>query len=269
MPFTDREQSDLAYCLLCCIPCTFLPAAPLSSDRNRFGNFNSNEDYFQRSMLGAPLYSCWSFIWCMGQCIPYTCGITQYALRRKALNYNMKKYTCCQGYYDGFCCGLIQSNQLGEQNCPDLCAFVEGCFCNSCAVSATRLYVIEKYNLRTDPCDNRIIFLNNAIQMLACIFDILAIWIDDLRHARLILDHIADIVYHITSGMMTAQVSIELDYQFNKSGWDPEGGKRLAKREAGQVLDSIGYEDDIVVVAKAEPYHVKEARVDNEEDNAV
>lgn len=268
MTFTDIEQRDLGVCLFCCIPCGCLPAGPLSSSRNRFGNYNTNEEYFQRSMLGAPFYSCWSMVWCMGQCIPYTCGITQYALRRKSLNYNMSKYTCCQGYYDGFCCGMIQSNQLGEQNCPDLCAFIEGCFCNSCAVSATRLYVIEKYNLRTDPCDNRLIYLNNCIQLVACVFDILAIWMDELRNARAILDHIADLVYHITSGMMTAQVSIELDYQFKKSGWDPESGKRMPKREAGQTLDSIGYDDDYIVVAKAEPYHVKEVAV-NEHDNDV
>jgi len=57
----------------------------------RFGNYNSNEEYFQRSMLGAPFYSCSSMVWCMGQCIPYTCGITQYALRRKSLSNNVNK----------------------------------------------------------------------------------------------------------------------------------------------------------------------------------
>jgi hypothetical protein len=43
----------------------------------------------------------------------------------------------------------------------------------------------------------------------------------------------------------------------------------MPKREAGQTLDSIGYDDDdYIVVAKAEPYHVKEVAA-NEHVNDV
>ena len=65
---------------------------------------------------------------------------------------------------------------------------------------------MEKYDLRSDPCDYRLIRINNCLQMLSCICHMAALIIPDLRDLARILDLIADIFYHCVSGCMTAQV---------------------------------------------------------------
>lgn len=45
-------------------------------------------------------------------------------MRRKALHYDMSKYTCCQGYMDGFV-PCLYAGQCGETSCPNLCLCVE------------------------------------------------------------------------------------------------------------------------------------------------
>ena len=55
-------------------------------------------------------------------------GCTQYCLRRKILNGDMSKYSCFQGYYTFCCC--IKGGACCEDNCPNLCAFLEGCLCS-------------------------------------------------------------------------------------------------------------------------------------------
>ena len=72
------------------------------------------------------------------QFIPLTCTCTQYALRVKALEGDMTKYSCFQGYFN--CC-CFRAGSCGEQSCPELCLCFESCCCNSLAVSATRAMV--------------------------------------------------------------------------------------------------------------------------------
>ena len=81
------------------------------------------------------------------------------------------------------------------------------------AVSASRQYVMEEYNLESDPCDYRLIRINNCIQFLACFCSILALFDENLRELSQIVNTIADLVYHTVSGCMTAQVAYEIDYQ--------------------------------------------------------
>lgn len=69
---------------------------------------------------------------------------------------------------------------------------------------------MEKYDLKSDPCDYRLIRINNCLQMLACICDIAAIFVADLRQLANLIDHIADLFYHTISGCMTAQVCFYL-----------------------------------------------------------
>ena len=112
-------------------------------------------------------------------------------------------------YTGPLCCGAFVPGQCGERSCPDFCLFVEGCCCNGFAVSASRQLVMEKYDLRSDPCDYRLIRINNCLQMLSCICNCAAIFIPDLRDLARLLDTIADIFYHCVSGCMTAQVAHE------------------------------------------------------------
>lgn len=159
--------------------------------------------------MNAPCVDCpTSCCWCLGQFIPFTMGCTQCALRRKVLEGDMSKYQCFQGYYTICCC--IKGGSMNEDSCPDFCAFLEGCLCNCVAVSASRVYVMEKYNLTSDACDYRIIRINNCLQLLACVCDILAIFIDSLRQLARVIDNIADCFYHTVSGCMTAQVLIPI-----------------------------------------------------------
>jgi hypothetical protein len=83
-----------------------------------------------------------------------------------------------EGQY-AFCC--LKAGSCSEESCPDFCAFMEGCFCNFMAVSANRSYVMDKYDLASEPCDYRLIRINNFLQVLACICSILAIFIGELR----------------------------------------------------------------------------------------
>ena len=59
--------------------------------------------------------------------------------------------------------------------CPDLCMCIEGHLCNSCAVSSSRMYVMQEYGLQPDPCDYQLIRFNNSIQMLSCVCDVAAL----------------------------------------------------------------------------------------------
>eukprot|EP01031_Cornospumella_fuschlensis_P031791 gene31791-38430_t len=191
---------------MCCI----ISGEPVEDSRGKIKTY-SGPNKFQASMMEAPCADgCTTCCWFLGQCIPVTCACTQYALRRKVLGGDMTKYSCFQGYFN-ICC--LQAGTCGEQSCPDFCLCVESCCCNFAAVSASRMYVMEKYDLTSDPCDYRLIRINNCLQILACVCDILAIFIADLRNLANIIDMIANIFYHCVSGCMTAQVAHEVNYQ--------------------------------------------------------
>lgn len=151
----------------------------------------------------------YSLCWCMGQYCPLTMGCTQYALRKKILRDNMSQYQCFQGYYN-ICC--IRGGTCQEEKCPDFCLFMEGCCCNCIAVSASRTYVMEKYNLSSDACDYRLIRINNGLQCLAVICDLAASFDKSLRKLANMIDCIADTFYHTVSGCMTAQVCFMCSY---------------------------------------------------------
>ena len=60
-------------------------------------------------------------------------GCTQYCLRRKVLKGDMSRYSCFQGYFTFCCC--IKGGACCEDNCPNLCAFLEGCLCSKLSIS--------------------------------------------------------------------------------------------------------------------------------------
>jgi hypothetical protein len=73
---------------------------------------------------------------------------------------------------------------------------------------------MQKFSLTADPCDYRLIWLNNWLYCLACICDIAAIINDKFRQLSNILHLISDVFYHTISGCMTAQVAHELNHQY-------------------------------------------------------
>mmetsp|Transcript_1148 Transcript_1148/g.1870 ORF Transcript_1148/g.1870 Transcript_1148/m.1870 type:complete len:215 (-) Transcript_1148:130-774(-) len=190
---------------MCCIS-----GEPIDDTNGRLKTHTSDTK-FQVDMMNAPCVDSWkSWGWCCGQFFPCTCGITQYLLRKKILHNDMTKFSCFQGYFD-VCC--IKAGTCGESSAPDFCLFCEGCVCNCVAISASRHYVMEKYDLSSDACDYRLIRINNFLQALACFCSILALFMFEFQECARLMNLIADIFYHTISGCMTAQVAHEQNYQ--------------------------------------------------------
>ena len=66
-------------------------------------------------------------------------------------------------YYCTRCCGPECGSSM-----PSVCLCLESFLCFSLAISATRNYVIEGKQLKTDPCDNRLIAFSNCLMILSC-----------------------------------------------------------------------------------------------------
>mmetsp|Transcript_17370 Transcript_17370/g.29137 ORF Transcript_17370/g.29137 Transcript_17370/m.29137 type:complete len:231 (+) Transcript_17370:34-726(+) len=206
-------------CLLC-------DGSPTEDKRGKFKTFKGNGK-FQTGMCSAPCAGCPSTgCWCLAQGFPLTSGCAQFFLRRKVLRGDMSKYSCCQGYFN--CCGCKAS--CGESNCPTCCLCLEAHICNFAAVSASRNYVMEVYDLSSDPCDYRLIQFNNCIQISACICTAMAYaGVPLAKEISTVLNLIADITYACVSGCMTAQTAHQMNY-FDKVG--PAGAGPAAKAEA-------------------------------------
>lgn len=159
--------------------------------------------------MRAPCIDCPSSCgWCFVQYCPLTMGCAQYVLRKKALDNNMTQYQCFQGYFTICCC--IKGGSCNEESCPDFCLCLEGCCCNCCAISVTRIYIMDRYNLSSDPCDYRLIRINNCLQISACICSILSIFIGEIRECTRLLNLIADCFYFTVTGCMTSQVRVRI-----------------------------------------------------------
>jgi hypothetical protein len=91
-----------------------------------------------------------------------------YQTRQKVLGGDMSKYRCCQGYMDDICCGIVKSGQCCESTCPSLCLCVESICCIGPAVSSTRIFMMDQYQLSSDACDRKLIRLSNCLQGVSC-----------------------------------------------------------------------------------------------------
>jgi hypothetical protein len=114
----------------------------------------------------------------------------------QVLEDDMSKYICCQGYIcpQGCCC--LKPGGCGESSCPDLCLCLESFCCVGPSMSSSRAYSMDKHNLANDECDNRMIRFSNCMQMLACICNILAMFIEPLRELARLINLIADIIFY-------------------------------------------------------------------------
>eukprot|EP00038_Savillea_parva_P006470 m.163982 g.163982 ORF g.163982 m.163982 type:complete len:199 (+) comp12364_c0_seq1:79-675(+) len=185
----------------------FLSGKPLSDKEREKDPMGNN-----RPMHGREWQTDMCHVCCNGGCCPcliasVCCCPCACYLRNKALQGDMSKYQCCQGY---ICRGCTSYCKCCENNCPCCTLFCESFLCNCFAISATRMWVQEERQILTDPCDNRIIRFNNCCQLLACFCYILAIFCDAFRAIADLIGLIADIVYIITSGCMQAQTYVEL-----------------------------------------------------------
>jgi len=129
-------------------------------------------------------------------------------LRKKVLRGDMTKYKCCQGYYN--CC-CFRGGEMGEKDCPDLCLCLEAFCCQNLSLSASRMHVMDEKNLQSDPCDRRIIRINNCVQCLACVCQIIACITGQCQGMADLLTHCAHLMYCTVQACMTAQVNYEMD----------------------------------------------------------
>jgi len=209
--------------MVCCLLC--FDDGPIEGDpRAGYGQ------QWKIGMMEAPCKDpgtfCFSF---------FCCPCAQYSLREKALGGDWSRYKCCQGYYD---CACFTAGKYGDEG-NQACMICEECCCLSCAVSSSRMLVMDSRNIIPDPCDNRIIRFNNCIQMLSCICHIAACIVPELRDIADLIDFIADIVFYTTQACMTTQACYEIkngtpeaqmnyNYQPAARAWNKEGADAQA-----------------------------------------
>ena len=160
---------------------------------------------------------------CCCACIFPPCSAAY--LRYTALDDDLSRYSCCQGYMDNAC---FKSGKCGEKSCPGFCLCVEVSLCLGPSISSTRMMVMDQYEIRPDPCDNRIIRMTNCLLMFSCLCDLLSICVKEFRHFSNVIHSIANCVAYSTIGCMTSQVFREMafrkEYRDDYSGW-AEGDK--------------------------------------------
>ena len=75
------------------------------------------------------------------------------------------------------------------------------------------MMVMDQYEIRPDPCDNRIIRLTNCLMLMSCVCDLLSICIKELRHAAHIIHSVSNCVAYSTMGCMASQVFREVAHR--------------------------------------------------------
>ncbi len=108
---------------------------------------------------------------------------------------------------------------------PEVCLCLEVIFCEACSISATRMAMMDSRDIQPDPCDSRLIRLNNCLALLACIFHILALIEDSLAQIAALIELLADIVYSLVAACMLTQTHVEV------SAFQPSSLLTLNKRE--------------------------------------
>ena len=77
-------------------------------------------------------------------------------------------------------------------------------------MSSSRLFVMDRYGLKSDPMDNRLVRFSNCIVMLSCVCDCLSTFIRELRDCADCMRNVAKCVFYCTFGCMAAQVLNEV-----------------------------------------------------------
>ena len=102
---------------------------------------------------------------------------------------------------------------------------------------------MDTYDLRPDPCDNRIVRLANCLSCLSVVCDILSLFIRELRHLSHTVRMLADCVFYTTVGCMAGQISKEMD----------------VRQQPYQPLPTVGIPEEDYDAALADPAFKKAA----------
>ena len=71
---------------------------------------------------------------------------------------------------------------------------------------------------RPDPCDYQIIQCSNCLQLISCVLDIVAIFVEQARDLAHIVDCLADLFTCSVAGCMGAQVHHEIKKDSTEAG---------------------------------------------------
>ena len=190
--------------MVCCL---FFSGDPIENDprslrRNSFKVNLSNTcnlNWYHR------LFCCCASTPCLGSC----CAIY---VRSMVLDTDMTKYQFFQGYSLPCCipcsCCRISGKMAAFRPCQNLCC--EACCCPGASISASRMYAMDRWDIKPDPLDNR------SSRMAACIVDGLTMCIPQCKeHPRMNLNAmaknacnaIASSIFHsVFTGFMVVQV---------------------------------------------------------------
>ncbi|KAK6918014.1 hypothetical protein RJ641_016436 [Dillenia turbinata] len=129
-----------------------------------------------------------------------------YQLRKRALHYDMSRYTCCAGY-------MPCSGKCGENQCPYFCLATEVLCCFGNSVASTRFILQDEFNIQMNHCDSCIISFMFFLRELACIFSFVgnAVGFQKLSKASWSLLFFSDMVYCMVSACMQSQHYIEME----------------------------------------------------------
>jgi len=175
----------------------------------RLISYAQHPNTFDTNLMDAP---CKAPLPCCCTCLlTPCCGIPMCYWRMKALEaygQGMSDYTCTQQMEYDCCC--FKPGRMGDKGSM-ACLLLEGFCCPVMGMSFTRLYIMEKQNIRPDPVDFQLIAFSNCVQILACICQILAIFIDSLEACADLLSVIADLITLTVTGCMGAQIALQIE----------------------------------------------------------
>lgn len=154
--------------------------------------------------------------WCLFTALFPCCSA--YYTRYRALDGDLSRYVCCQGYFDSIC---FRAGSCNESQCPQCCLMCESFCCVGPSMSASRIFISDLYDLRPDPTDNRMIRFTNCLSLLSCVCDVAAIFDENLRHLAHLIHVTAEIVFYTTLGCMAAQVNREINARKATSAYTP------------------------------------------------
>lgn len=129
-------------------------------------------------------------------------------MRRRVLQYDMTKYSCCQGYFANACC----KEGCGSDN-PTFCLCLEAFCCLSCSMAGSRMTIQDTYQLRSDPCDQRLICCQQICVLASCICNVAGLFCEEAACLGDIMGCASDCMFMSIMGCMTSQIQTEIDHQ--------------------------------------------------------
>ena len=103
------------------------------------------------------------------------CWARKAVLEKYSTN-GLDDYVCCQGYIPKICCCDPSTWCAGSR----LGLACEGLCCPVFSLSLARLHMMEAKQNRPDPCDYQIIWCSNILQLVSCVLDVVAIFVEQV-----------------------------------------------------------------------------------------